>query len=298
MEQEFECLSTSPQNVRRQLLFMTPFKKRSAYPTKPSEIENSPNGKVSKSKLPLGAPNKKIVIDFGVENNYFNNQSNAFNMFNVEEENCGTDDFHTEYFGSAHTPGDFFFNSPFQTAKKSCKFNSGNINDYVSVSKESKHSNSFGESPFCKLLNESDKLSVKSYQTLSGINELDEEQEILREKHGEQLKVLERFLDLFRDRSVAIMSLFDRDAMFEIIGEENYPLDTTLNALANTFQSFEYEMNQLEYDFRFGFSGDNNEIIVTTSGRLAAIHQTSSFVISAKVLVQENLINHIKLQIT
>jgi len=178
--------------VRRQLLFMTPFKKRSSNPTKPTEIENSPKGKVSKSKLPLGAPNKKVVIDFGVENNYFLNQSSPLNMnlFNVEEENDNgiDDDFRTEVFGSAHTPGDFFFNSPFHTVRKS-KNNSGSISDYISVAKESRYSGSFGESPFCRLLNESDKLSVKSYQTLSGINELDEEQEILREKvRGEKVE--------------------------------------------------------------------------------------------------------------
>jgi len=298
MEQEYEIPNPSPLNVRRQLLFMTPFKKRSQMS---NEIENSPKGKVSKSKIiprRTFGTNHKVVFDFAGENNYFFNQRSSFDMFNVEEEPPMSEDYHTEMFESTQSPGGWYYTSPPETSRRP-QIHSGNLNDYVSVTKESRHSDLLGESPFCKLLNESDKISTKSYQTLTGINELDEEDEALREKYYEQINILECFFNDFRERRVSIMNLFAKDSLFEIIGEEKiHPLDTTLNALAKAFLRFEYESNQLEFEYKFGYSSDDSEIILTTSGKLVGENMMSNFVMSTKMLVQEGWINHVKLQIS
>jgi hypothetical protein len=68
-----------------------------------------------------------------------------------------------------------------QTARKP-KVNSANINSFSSVAKESRRGSNFGESPFCRLLNESDQFTVDKYQVLSGGDEHDDNDERLRYK--------------------------------------------------------------------------------------------------------------------
>jgi len=69
-------------------------------------------------------------------------------------------------------------------------------------------------------------------------------------------------------------------------------------ALAKAFLRFEHEPDQLEFDYKFDYSSDDNEVILTTSGKLNGENIQSNFVISAKMFVEECWINHVKLQIS
>ncbi len=87
-----------------------------------------------------------------------------------------------------------------------------------------------------------------------------------------------------------------------------HPLDTSLNvinsyefssdkALANVFKQFAYEAGQFEFSYKFAFPEEHDMIILTTSGKLSSEENQSDFILSAKVLIDQPLIKHIKLKI-
>lgn len=100
-----------------------------------------------------------------------------------------------------------------------------------------------------------------------------------------------------------------QDNIFEIIGENQiHPLDTSLNvsqesnclkaqALANIFKQFDYEPGQFEFEYKFAFPEESDMIILTTNGKLVSDETQSDFILSAKILIDQPLIKHIKLKI-
>jgi len=57
------------------------------------------------------------------------------------------------------------------------------------------------------------------------------------------------------------------------------------------------EKGKLCFDYKFAASDDDSEIIITTTGKLTSQTYNPDFVLSAKVVVHECLIQHIKLKL-
>lgn len=265
------------------------------FDTRTDEIQKTPKCKLSKSKVIEKISKNKFVIDFDLEKNYFLDQINTTEYFHTEERESFDQDLEQMLFGnSAFTNGsNWQYNSPSQASKKS-RFTSGKLNKFTSVDKESKASE---ENSFCKLLNESDYYSTEKYQTLSTNNSSDDIAEGM-DYYGNQVQVLEQFFYCFQQRSADVLNLFVQDAVFEVLGEEKvYPLFTTLNALAKVFLNFQCEQEALQFDYKFAYGDDNNEIIISTSGKMMANGSQPNFILSAKILLNENLIKHIKLRL-
>ncbi len=159
---------------------MTPVKKKKIYDHRATEMQKTPKGKFSKSKAIHKLSKNKVIIDFAVDKNFFQNEL-SFKEEESKKVSC-FDEFNNENFNYLQTPkGPWYQESPYKTVQKS-KPQSSIFNDYSSVIKQSKRSNRNMESPFCKLLNDSDKCSLNTYQLLSDGNQLEDDYEILRNR--------------------------------------------------------------------------------------------------------------------
>jgi len=161
------------------------------------EIQKTPKCKMSKSKVIEKISKKKFVIDFDVEKNYFIDEINTGAYFQAEEVKFSMNQ---EQFGYGNYLGNttpsWYCSSPYKTAKKP-KISPTNMSDFTSMIKCSMLSTGVGggvqDSPFCRLLNESDQFTIEKYQHLSK-NDFDEIIEDLNEKVKEKILV---FIDEF-----------------------------------------------------------------------------------------------------
>jgi len=159
---------------------MTPVKRKKIYDHRATEMQRTPKGKFSKSKAIHKLSKNKVIIDFAVDKNFFQNE------FNLKEEEAKKiscfDEANNENYNYLQTPkGPWYQDSPFKTVQKT-RVNSSIFNEFSSVAKQPKKNNRLMESPFCKLLNDSDKCSIDTYQLLSEGNQLDDDYEVLRDK--------------------------------------------------------------------------------------------------------------------
>lgn len=293
MEQETLFMPQSPRQVRRQLCFVTPSKQLKLFDPRTEEIQKTPKCKLSKSKVIEKISKNKVIIDFDIAKNYFLDDIDTAEYFSTESRDPYESHLEQMLFGS--NGSDWRFNTPLLTAKKP-KFASANLHKFTSVAKESGRCINFDESPFCRLLNESDQFTADKYQTLSG-NKDDESSEAFRQ-YANQAQVLEKFFYCFQQRSANIMELFVQDAVFEILGEDQiYNLNLTLNALAKAFVSFEHHCDSNGFSYNFAASDDESEIIVSAAGKLVSQAFQQDFTMSAKISLTENLIKYVKLQL-
>lgn len=63
------------------------------------------------------------------------------------------------------------------------------------------------------------------------------------------------------------------------------------------FYKFEQEEGLIEFRYKFSTSDDENEIILTTVGKMVTGGFQPDFVLSAKIALDENLIKHIKMKL-
>jgi len=130
------------------------------------EIQKTPKCKMSKSKVLEKISKKKYVIDFDVEKNYFIDDIDTTAYFKAEEAKFNFPQ-ETSYGGflGTMTPS-WYCTSPYKTARKP-KISPANLSDFTSVIKGSIMSTGVQESPFCRLLNESDQFTIEKYQHLT-----------------------------------------------------------------------------------------------------------------------------------
>jgi len=258
---------------------------------------------MSKSKVIHKLAKNKFVIDFDLEKSYSLADIDTTQYFKGEEKEfyLSSEEYseNKSYLCSTNAGSDWRYTSPFQTARKP-RITSANMSEFTSVIKESRFCRNFDQSPFCRLLNDSDQNTADKYQSLSNEEELNEQQlnENLCDKFTNQIQSIRNFMLCFEQRSCHINELFTQDAVFEIIDEPKvHPLNVTLNALAKVFLKFESEADAIDFDWKFASSEDESEIIITTTGKLISNDFKPDFILSAKVSVHDSLIRYIKFKL-
>ena len=149
-------------------------------PKRTDDIRKAPTCKLSKSKVVEKISKNKVIIDFDANNNYFLDEIDTTEYFKGEEYNSMFSQGFQNDNIMFNTSG-WHFASPLKTIRKP-RVSSGNLSEFSSVIKESRKNKGYEESPFCRLLNESDNLSVDKYQILDGGNEPEEGYDAVYEK--------------------------------------------------------------------------------------------------------------------
>jgi len=164
---ETQFIALSPRKIRRQLTFATPTKQPSSHKNRTEEIQKTPKGKLSKSKVIGKISKNKLVIDFDLEKNYLLDDIDTTEYFRLEEQShLKVPQSSSDTFLCSTAAKSWRCDSPVKTARTP-RITSANINDFTSIIKEPRNRRCYDESPFCRLLNESDFLSAESYQTFT-----------------------------------------------------------------------------------------------------------------------------------
>ena len=143
-------------------------------------LQNTPKPKPSKTKVLEKINKNKVVIDFGSEKTdkpcFFSVESLVYqNDLNKIENNPDTEFMIEE-------SDVMYYDSPVKSKPKKTKTSSGLLNDTISEIKYHKKTKCIEESPFYKLLNESDKYGIEKYQLLAGFQEIDGDEIELNER--------------------------------------------------------------------------------------------------------------------
>ena len=67
--------------------------------------------------------------------------------------------------------------------------------------------------------------------------------------------------------------------------------------MAKVFLKFEYEPGASNFSYKFALSDDGQELILTTTGKLIAQGYQPDFILSAKISMEKNQIEHLKLKL-
>jgi len=164
-----------------QLRCSTPSKKLSFHDSRTDEIQQSPRCKMSKSKVIHKLAKNKLIIDFDLEKTYSLAEIDTTQYFKGEEKDHFVNEEYSDnksYLCSTNATSGWRYTSPFQTARKA-RITSANMSEFTSVIKESRFCRNFDQqSPFCRLLNDSDQNTVDKYQSLLNDEEAQEEENL------------------------------------------------------------------------------------------------------------------------
>ena len=144
-------------------------------------IQQTPKCKMSKSKVIEKVSKNKFVVDFDLEKNYNLDQIDTNEYFMTEQKEMLHQQQNMNYSYLCSTNASSWLHAtPYKTERKP-QFTSANMSMFTSVIKETRKSR-VEDSPFCRLLNESDQFSADKYQTIAQENEIVDNNEDLYDK--------------------------------------------------------------------------------------------------------------------